>query len=111
MTLIRHAKPPNHQPCQRTGLATPNADGPSCGANVAFGVAKIKRHERSSQPTESSTISTSAASSCETHRFAMLLKDEVSYQTRMVRSIAKRRVSNHEASGEATMIQVNRKTI
>jgi len=50
------------------------------------------------------------ASSFETHRFAMLLKDEVSYQTLMVRS-ASSRVSNHEASGEATMIRVNRKTL
>jgi|GEM_PF-2177014 len=50
------------------------------------------------------------ASSFEAHRFAMLHQDEVSYQTLMVRS-ASSRVSNHEASGEATMIRVNRKTL
>ena len=48
-------------------------------------------------------ISTAMASSFETHRFAMLLWDEVSYQTLMVSSAASR-VSNHEASGEVTVI-------
>jgi hypothetical protein len=54
-------------------LPVPNADRPPFGANVAPGVVKIKHHERTSQATESSTISTSMASSFETHRFAMLL--------------------------------------
>jgi len=52
-----------------------------------------------------SQISASTASSFETHRFAMLLRMRA--QTLMVRSRALRGVSNHEASGEATMIQVN----
>jgi hypothetical protein len=57
------------------------------------------------------------ASSFETHRFAMLLRMRTSSwaqrfcQTLMVRSRALRGVSNHEASGEATMIRVNRKTL
>jgi hypothetical protein len=41
------------------------------------------------------------------HRFALLLKTKS--QTLMVRSRALRGVSNHEASGEATTIRVNRK--
>jgi hypothetical protein len=61
-----------------------------------------------------SRISSSVASSFETHRFAMLLsmrsKVLVSHQTLMVRS-APSRVSNHEASGEATVIRPNRKTV
>jgi len=48
------------------------------------------------------------ASSFRTHRFAMLLR--LRSQTLMVRS-APSRVSNHEASGEATTIGVNRKTL
>jgi len=48
------------------------------------------------------------ASSFETHRFAMLLRTRFHYQTLMVRSRALRGVSNYEASGEATMIRVNR---
>jgi len=48
------------------------------------------------------------ASSFETHRFAMLLW--MRSENVMVRS-APSRVSNHEASGEATMIPVNRKTL
>jgi hypothetical protein len=48
------------------------------------------------------------ASSFETHRFAMLLR--MGSRTLMVRSAASR-VSNHEASGEATMIRVDRKTL
>jgi len=55
------------------------------------------------------------ASSFETHRFAMLLRMRFQtlmarFQTLMVRS-APSRVSNHEASGEATVIRVNRKTL
>ena len=50
------------------------------------------------------------ASSFETHRFAMLLRMRT-YRTLMVRSRALRGVSNHEASGEATMIRVNRKML
>jgi hypothetical protein len=55
------------------------------------------------------------ASSIETHRFALLLgmRSEtltVRSQTLMVRS-APSRVSNHEASGAATMIRVNRKAL
>jgi hypothetical protein len=49
------------------------------------------------------------ASSFETHRFAMLLR--IRTQSLMVRSRALRGVSNHEATGEATMIRVNRKTL
>jgi len=49
------------------------------------------------------------ASSFETHRFALLLRMRT--QTLMVRSRALRGVSNHEASGEATTIRVNRKTL
>ena len=47
------------------------------------------------------------ASSFETHRCAMLLRTR---STLMVRS-APSRVSNHVASGEATMIRVNLKTL
>jgi len=48
------------------------------------------------------------ASSFETHRVAMLLR--MRSQILMVRS-APLRVSNHEASGEATMIRVNRERL
>jgi hypothetical protein len=48
------------------------------------------------------------ASSFETHRFALLLRMRT--QTLIVRSRL-RGVSNHEASGEATMIRVNRKML
>jgi hypothetical protein len=48
------------------------------------------------------------ASSFETHRFAMFLR--MRNQTLMVRS-APSRVSNHEASGEATTIRVNRERL
>jgi hypothetical protein len=47
------------------------------------------------------------ASSFETHRFALLLG--MRSKTLMVSALS--RVSNHEASGEATMIRVNRKTL
>ncbi len=64
---------------------------------------------------ETSAISTSMAASFETHRFAMLLRMRsqtpmVRTETLMVRS-APSRVSNHEASGVATMIRVNRKPL
>jgi hypothetical protein len=61
------------------------------------------------------------ASSFETHRFAMLLR--MRSQTLMVRSASRRqvyvacvnlatmRVSNHEATEEAAMIQANRKML
>jgi hypothetical protein len=53
-----------------------------------------------------SAISTSMASSFETHRFAMLLW--MRYETLMVMSRALRGVSNHEASGEGDQGELNR---
>ena len=108
MTLIRHANLPNINLFSDDGRA--ERGWPAFGANVAPGVVKIKHHERSSQLMESSTISTSMASSFETHRFAMLLR--MRSQTLMVRSRALRGVSNHEAPREATDdSKSNRKTL
>jgi hypothetical protein len=62
-------------------------------------------HSRRIRSKPLAQFSKSMASSFETHRFAMLPR--MRSQTLMVRS-ATSRVSNHEASGEATMIRANR---
>jgi len=55
------------------------------------------------------------ASSFETHRFAMLLKDEVFFLDEVPDPHGEeprlRGVSNHEATGDATTIRANRKTL
>jgi len=80
----------------------------TCTIHLAKRVDEWVQPSNSSIPGTDSAISTSMASSFETHRFAMLLW--MRSQTLMVRS-ALSRVSNHEAPGVAAMIRVNRKTL